>query len=299
MPEFKPVSSDDRLLYELMPILIGIGPNEDLLCYGSCFIASPHMAITAKHVIDELLKQDPAITLGNPCNYEYWVVQIVWNGNQHRYVVWTIDSIATSPHSDIAIVWLRGLDQNSAQYRQWKRIGTTFDPPPVGATIRAFGLHNVRFDGSRVNAEGKFEHIEMNFDRSVSTGIVRQHYWGGRDRGMYNFPCFEVDARFEHGMSGGLVINERSEVCGIVCGSLPPASENEQHVSYVTMLWPMIVIPVRASLIPGGLDLARYRLRDLSERGVFTPNGWERVLIEDDIEAGGALTIRYLNLSNQ
>lgn len=101
MPEFKPVNSEDRFLYELMPILIGIGPNGDILSYGSCFIASPHMAITAKHVVEELLKQE--IALGNPCKYEYWVVQIIWNGNQHSYVVWAIDTIATSPHSDIQL----------------------------------------------------------------------------------------------------------------------------------------------------------------------------------------------------
>ena len=55
MSEFKPVNSEDRLIYELMPILIGISPNEDLICYGSCFVAWPHMAITAKHVVEELL----------------------------------------------------------------------------------------------------------------------------------------------------------------------------------------------------------------------------------------------------
>jgi hypothetical protein len=167
MAEFKPVNSEDRLIYELMPILIGIGPNEDLICYGSCFVAWPHMAITAKHVVEELLKQDPAIALDKPSKYEYWIVQVMWDKDQHSYIVWTIDTIATSPHSDIAVVWLRSLDQNAAQYKQWKTVPTTFEPPTIGATIRAFGLHNVRFDGSRVNAEGKFEHIEVNFDRSI------------------------------------------------------------------------------------------------------------------------------------
>jgi hypothetical protein len=294
MSEFKPVNSEDRLIYELMPTLIGISPNEDLICYGSCFVAWPHMAITAKHVVEELLRQDPAIALGKPSKYEYWIVQVIWDRDQHSYVVWTIDTIATSPHSDIAIVWLRSLDQNAAQYKQWKTVPTTFDPPPIGATVRDFGLHNVRFDGSRVNAERKFEHIEVKFDRSVSTGTVREHYWGGRDKGLYNFPCFQVDARFEHGMSGGLVINEHSEVCGIVCGSLPAGPEDEEHVSYVTMLWPMMAVPVRSGLIPGGFESARYCLRDLSARGIFTPCGWERVLIEDEIAAGGPLTLRYL-----
>jgi hypothetical protein len=96
-------------------------------------------------------------------------------------------------------------------------------------------------------------------------------------------------------MSGGLVINEHSEVCGIVCGSLPAGPEDEEHVSYVTMLWPMMAIPVRSGLIPGGFESARYCLRDLSARRIFTPCGWERVLIEDKIAAGAA----YSSLSHQ
>jgi hypothetical protein len=169
----------------------------------------------------------------------------------------------------------------------------TFDPPAVGATIRAFGLHDVTFEGSRVFADGKFEHIEFKSEQSISTGTVKQHHWNGRDSVMYNFPCFEVDAKFESGMSGGLVIDEESKVCGIVCGSLHGASEDEEHVSYVTMLWPMMAIPVPSKLVIGGLESARYRLRDLSAQGKFNPYGWERVLIEDGNLARVPLTIRY------
>ncbi|MFG0232935.1 trypsin-like peptidase domain-containing protein [Achromobacter sp. 413638] len=294
MSDFRPVNPDDRLIYELMPILIGIGPDEDLHCYGSCFIAWPHMAITAKHVIEQLLKQDPEIAAGREAKYEYWVAQVKWEGDEHSYVVWTIDSIALSAHSDIAIIWLRALDENAGRYKDWKAVPVTFDPPPVGATVRAFGLHNVRFDGSRVNSEGKFEHVELNFDRSVSTGVVRQHYWGGRDKGMYSFPCFEVDAKFEHGMSGGLVISDDSRVCGIVCGSLPAMLPDEPHVSYVTLLYPMMAIPVDARLVPESDEAVRYHLQHLSAKGIFTPTGWERVLIRDELDCGGPITIQYL-----
>ena len=294
MPEFRPINPEDRVLYEMMPILIGIGPHGDLLCYGSCFIASRHMAITAKHVIDELLKHDPGIRVDKPGKYEYWILQVRWEEDDYDYLLWAIDSIGVSPHSDIAIIWLRAWNKSASQCKEWKIFPATFDPPPIGATVRAFGLHNVRFDGSRMNSEGKFEHIEVKSDRSTSTGTVKQHYWGGRDKGLYNFPCFEVDARFEHGMSGGLVITEDSLVCGIVCGSLPAASPEEEHVSYVTMLWPMMAISVPSRLIPGGDLAASYRLRDLSARGIFMPIGWDRVLIEDAIDADGPLTIRYL-----
>jgi hypothetical protein len=294
MSEFRPVNPDDRLLYELMPILIGIGPKGSLLCFGSCFIAWGHMAITAKHVVDELLRCDPGIAQGAPSKYEYWIIQVKWDGNGHDYVVWTIDSIAMSPHSDIAIIWLRGLNDVAAAYKEWKAVPVTFDPPQIGATVRAFGLHNVRFDGSRVNADGKFGHVEVNCDRSISSGIVRRHYWEGRDKGMYNFPCIEVDARFDHGMSGGLVIDEQSHVCGIVCGSLPALSAGEDHISYVAMLWPMMGIPVDPRLVPGGVETAHYRLQDLAVRGVFTPTGWDRVLIQDKGGTDGPIAIRYL-----
>ena len=293
MPEFRSVNPDDKLLYELMPILIGIGPDGDLLCYGSCFIAWPHMAITAKHVVEELLRNDPGIMVGAPCKYEYWVSQVKWDSNEHDYVVWTIDSIVTSPHSDIAIIWLRGFNDKASQYKEWKTVPVTFDPPPIGAMVRAFGLHNVSFEGSRVNTDGKFEHIEVKYDRSISTGTVKQHYWEGRDRGMYSFPCIEVDARFEHGMSGGLVINEHSQVCGIVCGSLQATSADEDHVSYISMLWPMMAIPVDARLVTGGIETTRYRLQDLSARGIFTPIGWDRVHIHDALDVGGPISIRY------
>jgi hypothetical protein len=83
VPQFRPVNPQDRLLYELMPILIGIGPNRDLLCYGSCFIAWRHMAITAKQVIEQLLRHDPGIAAGKECKYEYWIVQVMWNGDEH------------------------------------------------------------------------------------------------------------------------------------------------------------------------------------------------------------------------
>jgi hypothetical protein len=294
MAEFRPIDPADRLLYELMPILIGVGRYGELRCYGSCFIAWGHMAITAKHVIEDLFRTDPNILRGKPSEYEYWVVQVKWHQNGHEYVVWTIDSIGTSPHSDIAIVWLRALNDTAAKYQrdqEWKAPVITFDPPPIGAEVKAFGLHTVRFEGSRVGDDGKLQHLQLNFERSISAGLVKRHYWEGRDRGLYSFPCFEVDARFEHGMSGGLVINDDSQVCGIVCGSLPAAEAHQEHISYVTMLWPMMAIPIDARLVPGGVQSTQHRLRDLAARGIFTPKGWERVLIED--KSNAATTIRY------
>jgi hypothetical protein len=37
---------------------------------------------------------------------------------------------------------------------------------------------------------------------------------------MLNFPCFEVHAKFAHGMSGGIVVDEDGRLCGLVCAGI-------------------------------------------------------------------------------
>jgi hypothetical protein len=293
MNEFRPVNPEDRLIYELMPILVGIGPRGELRAYGSCFIAWPHMAITARHVIDELLRQDPQAAQDGQPAFEYWVIQVSWRGDEHHYVVWTIDSLGLSAHSDLAIVWLKAHDENATSYRVWKTVSTTLEPPAIGTPVRAFGLHNVRFDGSAWYPDGKLRHLELKCDRSTSTGKVEQLHWEGRDRAMYPFPCFEVDARFDHGMSGGLVTTNDSVVCGIVCGSLPPAFPNESHASYVAMLWPLMAIPVASHLVPKGESGRRFVLQDLCQHGIFRAEGWDRVTIERTTDTGRGGSITY------
>ncbi len=297
-PEFRPMNPNDKHIYELMPILIGIGPHKDLLFYGSCFIAWPGMAITAKHNIEEIFKCDPDFARNKPSKANYWLVQVKWDGDDHSYVVWTIDSVGLSAHSDIAIIWLRPWERNATQHKEWKALPVTFDIPPIGATVRAFGYHDVCFDGSRFNKKKKLTHLEVSTQKSISTGTIKQIYWQMRDRGKFSFPCFEVNARFKGGMSGGFVLNEKSEVCGIVCGSgLPPNSPDEEDISYVTMLWPMMAIPVDPRLVQGSADSSSYRLKDMSTQGVFTPKGWDRVLIKDQLDIGGPLTMSYQRIS--
>lgn len=72
-------------------------------------------------------------------------------------------------------------------------------------------------------------------------------------------------------MSGGLVITEESQVCAIVCGSLSSSAPGEEDVFYITMLWPMMAIPVDKRLVSNGQDGVRYHLQHQSAQGIFTP----------------------------
>ena len=56
----------------------------------------------------------------------------------------------------------------------------------------------------------------------------------------------------------------------------------------------MMAISVDARLVPESDDARRYHLQHLSAKGIFTPTGWERVLIHDELDRGGPITIQYL-----
>ena len=57
---------------------------------------------------------------------------------------------------------------------------------------------------------------------------------------MLKFPCFETNARFDHGMSGGPVLDDQGHVCGIIGTGLSPEVEGVEHYSHASTLWPVM-----------------------------------------------------------
>jgi Trypsin-like peptidase domain len=282
MPDLRPVLPSDHLFSELVVRLIAIDKSGDLHSFGTAFIFQPYLALTAKHVIEEFLKLDPSVYKGEGVSFNFWAIQIAWEGLEHNYVVWEVSFISLSGHSDLAILKLHPYDENAAKYTVWKTVPCTLILPKVGDSIIGFGVHNITFAGSKVNSAGKVEHIELNDQASSSRGVVRAVYPLYRDVCMLSFPCFEVDAQFEGGMSGGLVINERSQVCGIVCSSMPATQEHPIPSSYVAMLWPMMAMKIDFSLFRTAPVSGEQYVLELARHGVFTPEGWEQIVIEEN-----------------
>jgi hypothetical protein len=86
---------------------------------------------------------------------------------------------------------------------------------------------------------------------------------------MLSFPCYEVNARFDHGMSGGLVVDESGALCGLICASLPGRTPEEEAVSHVTTLWPMLRTLISAD---GGANYPKgvtYPMIDLALDGII------------------------------
>jgi hypothetical protein len=133
---------------------------------------------------------------------------------------------------------------------------------PTGEKVLAFGYRESKIEVSETPDGG--HHIELNDVPTTSIGEVGQIFRERRDSSMLAFPCFEVRARFAHGMSGGMVIDEDGAFCGLVCAGYDFDDPNAIPLSYAATLWPILttVISVdRGESYPRGVE---YPVMDLA-----------------------------------
>jgi hypothetical protein len=202
---------------------------------GTAVFIGIHLAITARHVLDAVIGRFGArvapggIEVGG---YSLRLYQVL-PGPPHVYNIWNVFRAWTCP-SDLAILHV-GLDSTSAPGTgiQWRTPLLRMNPPPSGQKVLAFGYRESKITVSQ-GADGN-PHIDLNDIGTVSIGEVGQIFPVRRDSSMLTFPCFEVCARFVHGMSGGLVIDEDGALCGLVSSGLdlddPNAAVSEKSGS--------------------------------------------------------------------
>jgi hypothetical protein len=106
--------------------------------------------------------------------------------------------------------------------------------PCVPSALRT-GI-GVRVSRSRIEvsegADGA-HHIELNGVGTTSIGKVGQVF-PKRDSAMLAFPCFKVTQHLV--MVSGLVIDEASALCGLVCAGYHLADPNAMPLSYAATL---------------------------------------------------------------
>lgn len=207
---------------------------------GTACIIGPWLAITARHVVER--------------HFAYFGKQVTPETREashltHTYVVPGDDGQPMLPltvyrtwfHTgcDIAVLWLAAAAEADPK-RVWACPPLSLLPPRIGSRIVAFGYPN---STAEMEAPNK---AVVNMDATTSTGTVIEIHHQARDSIKYPFPCFRTNARFDSGMSGGPVFDEQGRLCGIVCGSVPPYDESEEHASYVSILWPLLSVLIDA-----------------------------------------------------
>lgn len=200
--------------------------------WGSGVIVGPGLAITARHVFDGLSRYygEQEITPGTTQGVGFSLQAIQINENGTQGLSWSIRQIAVDEDTDIAFLTLQGTNEKHQSYK-WRSFRMQLLPPRPGSVIAAFGYHHISTD---FLPDGSLQTIAHPYS---ARGVVEEVHLTRRDAGLLHFPCFRTNARFDGGMSGGLVVSQEGLLCGLICSNLPPVSEDEHHVSYVSSLW--------------------------------------------------------------
>ena len=249
---------------------------------GTATILCRHLLVTARHVLatravlDGSTSVDPASPqAGTRVDRGLVAVQVLPGP---EYVIWEVVSAIAHPASDLAFVHVSSNPRRSNTESPLRRNAPVVNPfaPLVGERIAAFGYRRGRVRASPNSTGGL--HIDLDAELMWSVGIVREVHEWRRDRAMLPFPCYQVSARFDAGMSGGPVFDEYGSLCGLVCANVDGSHERGEPISYVTTLWPLFTLIVdgdRGDDYPRGV---RYPAIELARDGQIHISDRSRLL---------------------
>lgn len=143
--------------------------------------------------------------------------------------------------------------------------------PKVGENMLGFGYHIMKGNISGEVKDGKIL-IDYSQNTAFTRGTIVRVFPIKRDSAMLSFPCFQTNARFKHGMSGGPIINERGDVCGVICSSFPFVEDNPEYISYASLIWPALGTSIEVAMSKGAQP-EMVLVYDLIEKGFVLTNG--------------------------
>jgi hypothetical protein len=231
MPSFDFLPFGSKLSW-VTGMLVAGDDVADFRPFGTGFLTGPRMALTARHVVDDMFLHftgvlPPALRGPMPFGVQLGTADVRTGG----LVKWDVLGYHYSQAIDITglVIEPAGVARLHQVYPKLNVI-----PPRPGEDITAYGYPNATWKPVSVGT------FKVTVDPRLAAGIVKDVHLQYRDRSFLPFPCFHTNARFDPGMSGGPVFNTDGQVCGVICCNLPPAAEGEDHASYVSLIWPAL-----------------------------------------------------------
>jgi hypothetical protein len=211
------------------------------------------------------------------------------NEGQHNHLggLWPIDRIFIQDEIDIALCRLRSaLHKPSGKLMRWKPVALSPGLPNRGQYIYAFGYRAMSVPRFERNTDGLME-LTFRVCTSASSGHIVEIFEERRDHSFLRYPSFQTNARYDHGMSGGPILNQAGMVCGVITSSHKFESGDAEHVSYGSLIWPAM-----------GIELEHrgksVRLLDLvSIKQIHTDESIRDVIVLSRSETRIELAIRY------
>jgi hypothetical protein len=218
-PAFRDASIADSIQEIALRVVVEL-PDWNFHVLGTATLIAGHLAITARHVLDAALSfgMNKTSSGGEIDSFQLKLYQVLPQDSAPIYRVWNVVEAWTC-QSDIAILHF-SLDRATEPEERvvWRVPRLRALPPSSREKVIAFGYRESKIAVTE-GADGT-HHIQVNDLPTISIGEVGRIFVERRDSSLLNFPCFEVYARFAHGMSGGVIIDEEGIVCGLVCAGM-------------------------------------------------------------------------------
>jgi len=234
---------------------------------GSAVMIAPGLALTARHNVEIFRENyEAARRKGEARGLHMFGVQSWVNPPAtivHRVARWF-----AAPWTDLAVLQVAPASELPSNHR-WRCVTLELGIPAVGAPIAAFGYDDVAVSIGP-------ELIDIRARGATTTGVVREVLDALPGNSLHGWPRFMTNARFDGGMSGGPVMSAAGRLCGVVSTSMRATNDDEEHASFVPLLWPAMAIEVELQTAEGAPP-STWTLLDLVRAGKIGAFGHEHV----------------------
>jgi len=239
---------------------------------GTATVIAGNLAITAGHNLEDITTRfGSAGTSERGFEVTKYAVRLYQILPGPEYVIWNVVTAWSCMDTDIAFLHLELHGYSGATApSSWRVPRIMVVPPRLDSAVVCFGYHS-SVVAVTPTAEGY--HLDLNDEPTATTGKVEEILPDGQPAGKFSFPCYRVNARFDGGMSGGPVIDETGSVCGIICGTLFQGNVDDEPISYVATLWPMLRTVISANLGGAYVRDVKYPVIDLALDGQIHAEG--------------------------
>ena len=274
----------EKLSFRGNPALLFVSPilawkNGSAYIPGTAVLVARNLAIAARHVIEDIYKQyfdlKPEDLYGGKLGDVILNVAIT---QLETGAAWYIRHVWSSNHTDAAFLALEPKNDEAKRY-EWHKLGIDLRLPNVGTQITALGFRKseiINIDEGL--SQNGITSVKANCELNSVKGQVQEVLGSGRGDKQLKFPCFRTNAKFDPQMSGGPVLDENGFLRGLVCKGYDLLSEDEEPISYVAGIMPVLAIIIDQSL-PDLKPVKPYPALDLAQNGFLVALGHERVTL--------------------